>query len=353
MSSLVSERQMNRQKLLPNRVTSKKAIILAVFIFIMSACGTSVKNTAMTTEDALASYSDFLHEIERKKYADMNDIISLSQQWHTSGDSVRACIARDSIGHSEAAFNMLNDSIQYHMDRLIDSRPRNFGDYLSAIECLSELEVDTASANIVKSVQAFYQKADSLPVYRTGKARTIAMYEKILEKYIALGFKKKKTVLQFLQDEDVAFRSFLEHLPALGNVPLDGIKWKSEAATKSMAELVNDKHPSFTKSELVILLTMRNNRRLILNAVKCIKDINTTALEKGNQSNAYLWMLLQPWVIMDDFSYALLTPQQLADLKKLADETPLAMKKLKETHFPVDTDRLPALLIKSYVSYPQ
>lgn len=64
-------------------------------------------------------------------------------------------------------------------------------------------------------------------------------------------------------------------------------------------------------------------------------------------------MLLQPWVIMDDFSYTLLTPQQLADLKKLADETPLAMKKLKETHFPVDTDRLPALLIKSYLSYPQ
>lgn len=110
-------------------------------------------------------------------------------------------------------------------------------------------------------------------------------------------------------------------------------------------------HPLFGKEELVILLTVRNNRRLLQNALVCLDEIrHNNRIADGNRSTAYLWMLLQPWISFDELSYALLSERQTNALRRLAKETPKAAKQLKSSGFPLEVDGLPALLIKSYIT---
>ena len=68
--------------------------------------------------------------------------------------------------------------------------------------------------------------------------------------------------------------------------------------------------PLFHKEELVILLTVRNNRRLLQNALVCLDEIQRNRyIADSNRLTAYLWILVQPWISFDELSYTLLSVQ--------------------------------------------
>ena len=117
-----------------------------------------------------------------------------------------------------------------------------------------------------------------------------------------------------------------------------------------MIGLCQGDNPTFTTSEVVILLTMRNNRRLLQNALQCVNDINNHKVKGGDQAAAYLWMLLQPWISFDGFALSLMSEAQIGTLKILATETPKCVVKLGKPQFPIDTDELPSLLIKTTIT---
>ena len=94
---------------------------------------------------------------------------------------------------------------------------------------------------------------------------------------------------------------------------------------------------------------MRNNRRLLQNATTCVTDVHKLDFKDSNQATAYLWMLLQPWLSIDRFSYTLLSQEEKKSLEKLATEMPQAFSQLKSGHFPIDLNELPPLLIKAYI----
>ncbi|MCS2507513.1 hypothetical protein NXW48_20880 [Phocaeicola vulgatus] len=87
------------------------------------------------------------------------------------------------------------------------------------------------------------------------------------------GFQSKADIITFLQEEDMAFRSFLEHLPAYGDIPLGDITVQTGKVIRHIIDLSMKEQPLFHKEELVILLTVRNNRRLLQNALVCLDEI--------------------------------------------------------------------------------
>jgi hypothetical protein len=111
------------------------------------------------------------------------------------------------------------------------------------------------------------------------------------------------------------------------------------------------KSPFISRSEAVILLTMRNNRRVLQNAVRCVEDIRTGRISETDQQTAYLWMLMQPWMTIDSFAYGLLTREQTETLERLAAEMPQTLKRLSKAQFPMDTDQIPNTLIKISLRY--
>ena len=58
----------------------------------------------------------------------------------------------------------------------------------------------------------------------------------------------------------------------------------------------------------------------------------------NGQAAAYLWMILQPWISFDSFAYALMDEEQLRTMEKLAG-----------IDFPLETEELPTILMKTFI----
>ena len=115
------------------------------------------------------------------------------------------------------------------MSRLIDSRKWSYSDYLAVVRELNNVEMDSVSQKLVASVHLFYHDTGTAAPLKISAKEVIGKYNRLLDGSLAKGIRTKQDVIDFLRKEDVAFRSFLLHLPALsaGNISLEGITRKN------------------------------------------------------------------------------------------------------------------------------
>ena len=130
---------------------------------------------------------------------------------------------------------------------------------------------------------------------------------------------------------------------------MDGITRNTEEVMRGIIGLADKERPVFGKSEVVILLAMRNNRRLIQNAEACVDGLPRLRLTDNGQAAAYLWMIFQPWISFDSFAYALMDEEQLHSMEKLTERMPQTLAKLKGIDFPLETEELPTILMKTFI----
>lgn len=344
----------------PSKTTGLRqiaALLLAVLLALsVSGCKGDVLKTESFTgaEDALAGYETFMHSIPEHKALSTQELVSSVQEWKTLDDSVCAAMFRDSVHTNRAvidsAYYSMRDSITEKLASLVDGRKRSLRDYLDFSLAVNRPGIDSLSRQFMISAHKFYASMDSVPVFSLDNVSTIRRYEDILDDAARRGFRDKRDLFLFLRNEDRAFRSFLVHLPTLGDIPLAKVRDGSSALMKEMIGLCQGDTPPFSTSEIVILLTMRNNRRLLQNALQCVNDINNRKVKGGDQSSAYLWMLLQPWISFDGFALSLMSDAQVGVMQVLATETPKCIDKLGKPKFPLDTDELPSLLIKTTIT---
>lgn len=328
-------------------------LIILVSILYLSGCSSKENHHFQDSDEAVHAYSDLLYQIRLHDKVSTDLITDLVYEWRMLSDSVFACISRDSIDnknyHAKSAYDIINDSILLEFERLIDSNSRNFKDYCHVLDKLSGPEFPKEEENLIASVHQFFHSMDSVTVRQVDRKHTIRIYENTLDSALSRSIQSKEDILHFLRTEDVAFRLFLGHLSSWGDTSLNHIKVKTEAQIKSIFESTDQKQPVMSKSGIVILMTMRNNRRLLQNACTCVTDIQKLSFKDSNQATAYLWMLLQPWLSIDGFSYVLLSQKEKESLEKLAAEIPQAFSQLESGHFPIDLNELPPLLIKAYI----
>lgn len=322
----------------------------------LSACkgGDSGAKSFPGADAALEDYKFFLRSVSRRKAPSTPELISSVLEWKTLDDSVSAVLFRNSIHTDRAAVDSaylsLRDSITDKLASLAGSRKRSFRDYLDFALAVNRPGPDSLPRRFMMSAHRFFASMDSVPVFGLDNVSTIGRYEDILDDAARRGFRDKRDLFTFLRDEDKAFRSFLGHLPTLGDIPLAKVRDSSSALMKEMIGLCLGDNPPFTTSEVVILLTMRNNRRLLQNALQCVNDINNRKVKGGDQPAAYLWMLLQPWISFDGFALSLMSDAQVGVMRTLASETPKCIVRLGKPQFPIDTEELPTLLIKTTIT---
>ena len=344
----------------PSKKTMARQIaaLLPVFLLgmLVSACNGSDSETKSypDADAALEDYEAFLRSVSKQKTLSNSELVSSVLEWKALDDSVTAAMFRDSVHTNRAVVDStyfsLRDSITDKLTSLVDSRKRSFQDYLDFSLAVNRPRLDSLSNQLMMSVHRFYASMDSVPVFNMDNVSTIHRYEDILDDATRRGIHAKRDLFLFLRNEDRAFRSFLVHLPTLGGIPLAKVRDGSSALMKDMIGLCQGDNPTFTTSEVVILLTMRNNRRLLQNALQCVNDINNHKVKGGDQAAAYLWMLLQPWISFDGFALSLMSEAQIGTLKILATETPKCVVKLGKPQFPIDTDELSSLLIKTTIT---
>ena len=67
---------------------------------------------------------------------------------------------------------------------------------------------------------------------------------------------------------------------------------------------------------------------MLLNALACIDDISDEKVSNKEQAMSYLWMLLQPYILIEPFDCSLMTDIEQSNFLKVADSMPMALSKL-------------------------
>ena len=75
------------------------------------------------------------------------------------------------------------------------------------------------------------------------------------------------------------------------------------------------------------------NRRIIQSAETCRNDIMAQKPLDAKQSANYRWLLIQPFLAMDNYATAILTPQQEQTLTHLAEELPMSKAFCDAIHY--------------------
>ena len=150
--------------------------------------------------------------------------------------------------------------------------------------------------------------------------------------------------------EDRHFRTFLAHIDECSSIGMTEI-------TNHTADICSAIYKSASRnklpaSETLVLMSMRTDRRLILNAQVCRDALKRGKIRDAIQANAYLWMILQPYLSMDALAIAMLTPVQVQLMTDIAKDYPAIITRLEGKHL-VNKDvsnKIPAQLMRLYIS---
>lgn len=102
--------------------------------------------------------------------------------------------------------------------------------------------------------------------------------------------------------------------------------------------------------QVMVYMSMRTNRRLALNARACVESVNRRDRLTDAQRHAYFWMILQPYIGIDDFGMAVLTSGQEQMLLAYSDELQRMDKAHKLGERSKNLSETSQLLLKLYIS---
>ncbi len=344
-------------KKLPKIILHAGKAFIAAVVFVLYGCNSdagSDKRTYRSPFDALEDYASCLHRLQAIDMADTKQLIELVKEWKTLDDTIASHFFRDPYGveanRTDTSYIALRDSIVLRLGEIAGAQQRTFSDYILLVASVNRQPSDSATLALEQSMHRFYGSMDGTATFGLTPKATIEKYESLLDRTIASGFTSKQQVFDYLGAEDKAFRSFLEHLPKLGNIQLTKVRDNSAEVMRQIISLASDGSGMFQPTELVTILTMRNNRRLIQNALQCVNDIRMGKVGKDDRAPAYMWMMIQPWVSFDSLSLSLMSEAQLKTMGILAAETPKCVEKLGNPDFPIEIEELPTLLMRTFIS---
>ena len=308
-----------------------------------------------TSQEALEGCKEQLATLKEKKEVSIEELSKLTSSWLEVQDSAYSVFGKDSSlslkSPMAVAYFLVSDSIRGEISRLAFSQPRSLRDvmYLKLHTAMQreKLQKDAIYQDAVK----FYEKLDEYPLY-PNLASTLSAYSKLLSS--AKGFQQGNELMKFIAMEDKCFRSLMKYL---SSVDTEQLRKLTAATTQvfdglysSVGNLTND-----VNDRTMLYLSMRFNRRIIQNAQACHEDVKA-----GKRLNAvlranYRWMLIQPFMAIDDYSAAVLTPSQAETLLSLSDELPKLLEKLdSKRKVPGKENSLTSVLadyfLKSYLS---
>jgi hypothetical protein len=251
--------------------------------------------------------------------------------------------------HCAERFTAIHDSIRFEFLRLTETWRYSYSDVLIIKEQTSAFHDDKELQEAVGEAQPFFLELDSIPLLEGDKASILLNYRKLLKDTKLKGINSKSDMLDFIGKEDIMFRSFLAHLYDMDKEPLADITQETESICRNI--FIAAKEGKIKARDAMVYMSMRTVRRLLQNSTACIADINHQQMKSKAQGNAYLWMIIQPFISIDQFSIATLTPQERSQFNYVISQLPKSVKFAKT--FDIDQRALnyllPQQLLKMYI----
>ena len=202
-----------------------------------------------------------------------------------------------------------------------------------------------------KEALDFYDKLDKQDTY-PNLTKTLIVYSALLHN--AKPFKHESELLGFISEEDRCFRSLMKFLSQVSNEQLQQLTDATASIFDGLYSSVGRKVDD-VNDRTMLYLTMRFNRRIVQNVLACKQDVENGKKLSHLQRANYRWMLIQPFMAIDDYSTAALTSKQKEELLDMSNELPMLLNKLeleKQTKEEEDnfTKVLSEYFLKSYLS---
>lgn len=330
-----------------------KLCSLCLTVFLFSSCSSDDKLDFRSSNDALRAYQDYLSSVKETKICNTSSFCKEIKVWKDISDTVYHFLMKDSTFikdlHCANDYASIHDSIRFEFLRLTETWRYSYEDVLQIKEQTSIFHEDNELHEAVIEAQPFFVALDSVPVFVANKKDILSQYRSLLKQAIQSGIHDKAAMLDFIGKEDILFRSFLIHIYEMDNEPLSDITQETERICRNI--FIAAKNGEIAARDAMVYMSMRTVRRLLQNSTACISDINSQKTMSKAQGNAYLWMIIQPFISIDQFSIATLTPQEHSHFNYIIAQLPKSVK-FAET-FGIDQRALnyllPQQLLKMYV----
>lgn len=327
--------------------------LLSVLLMV-SSCSNSSRFNFESSEAALAFYRDYHKDLQNKKQLPSTQLLSVMEDWKELSDTVYHFLQKDPAFFAHAGLSLdytaLSDSIKMEFMRF--AYDGNYG-----LKDLANLKYSgknvVPSQDLVSTFERssnFFEKLGRVSLSENGGLDyDFDNYIRFLEMYRTSKF-DASLLENFITEEDRFFQNYLSRIDENINEDLTLITKRTEDICQRIFLSANDGMLSDTTA--LVYMAMRTNRRLVMNAVKCLELIQKNEVHSSEQANVYLWMLVQPFLSIDQFSASLLTNEQKQSLFVLAESYDAAMQKMiRQKYLEKDVvDVLPMRIIKLYVT---
>ena len=332
--------------------TALFAVPIAALVFA-SCSGKQGDAMLKTAANPVVVYRAYLLDMRNRTDLSTQELARELRRWQALDDSVALHLQRDTLSFHADTRNecdLLHDSVRTEFCQLALSRSRTYSDLLYLKEYLSPYFDDDELLLSAEEIQPFFDSVSQQPPFAGNCEQTVKAYRDMLRKILGRGIRSTDDLMLFIRREDAVFRAFLTHLNELGQMNLSDITHDTERCCMQVFHAAERGDLSY--KEAVIYLTMRTNRRLLLNMQQCADDIRSGKAGTAQQAQAYLWMLLQPYTSLDAFGIVLLSPQERKALHQAAADTPNLIDLLSNA-VSLDNEHLgdiPSLLVQAYIS---
>ena len=291
---------------------------------ILGSCSDGGVYNFENGDDAISVYQQYLHEVRGVHTSNTKDFTAELCKWREVNDTVWRYLQRhpdylNVHGHA-GQFAEIHDSVRYEMLRLTETWRYSYEDVLNIKEHSSSFRDDKDLQQAVDEAEPVFCSMDSLPLINADKATLLTQYKLFLVEQKNTTFQSKEEMIAFLKYEDQYFRSFLSHLYEMEGTSLTEITKNTEAVCMNI--FLAAREGRISARDAMVYMSMRTVRRLLQNSVACVSDINTQNMNSKAQSNAYLWMIIQPFISIDQFSIATLTPKEKSNFNYIISRLP-------------------------------
>lgn len=345
-------------KLNVSQTILKAATIISILLLVISivwgirSCS-SADYSFKTKEDAINCFHTYLSEVRKTEAFDVKSCSSEINKWLEVRDTVINYLAKDSTFSTDSKefkeLEYINDSIRHEFIRLSETWKCSFSDIVAIKESTSPFKSDEEILAAVHDATPFFVRLDSVEIHNVSKEDAIDDYRLFLVQWARKGVISDEDMLKYISNEDIYFRTFLAHLYELDGEHISDITHLTEGiCTRIFREA---RKGNITPKSALTYMSMRTVRRLLQNSTVCVNDIKHRKMKSEMQANAYLWMIIQPFMSIDPFAIATITPEGRQNFKYIAEQLPKSTSFSKA--FNIDQRALnyllPQQLLKMYI----
>ena len=299
-------------------------------VALISSCKEKSTFRFETANEAITACHKELNEVKNLKKANVKQLAEIISTWMELQDSTLSIMMKDSTIKDDMKltcdFFDVTDSIKSEIERLAWTEKRSITDVVKLKIQISEKNYKIRNLQEYARACDFYQSLDTKPIYPELKT-TLTKYNALLDS--TKTFKKERELYHFIAQEDQCFRSMMTFLQDVTQDELETISIKTSKLIDVQYRNVSTDIENTVNKRVLMYLSMRSNRRILQNAQQCISDVKKEVYLDDKQLSNYRWMIVQPFIAIDDYSTALLTEEQKRDIMNMATSLSETLAKME------------------------